>query len=545
MSEAIQKAENGYLIKKDQLASRFNLVIDEDNEGNKLDTGHFEAQISIKRVREPILVKVEFKMVLDKYIQLSDYSVTYTSNSLGEKLQQNLKRALRDELYNDEKMFAPREINKHILYGKQYTALNNVGYYSRRDAIAIEKIDASSLDLIAEHKHERTNWRGEGIGEYDNYHYFVDKKSKHLYFRHVENEHENRLKLGNDSYVFQYLSDGHVVDENKYIYFKHDTKDKKNLRLFTMYTSYREKYFETLQRNTSYDEFKTYKEFLQLVKDSHSELYDDMPKDPTVPFTFSGITVYSEAVLGEDIPDYSVGTWVKNEKNELGKIVSKQGDVLLNVLWEGEYAPNRDTTPYHKVTFSKNPYKKRKDKQLVAFQSIIDYDPFYGFGYITEESEKYYKIKPLTKMNDKKDLFEALWRREIPSHRYNSTLDKAKDMLKKIHGDDVEFLFSKKDDIFPMDDEEKEFVLEYFNDSKEYEEMEAFCNIFKWARSYGLSSEYFALRLLYFLPASNMVRITNKLYDIYEEHPSNVYFYKEINHWFEVLKRKRRFKLSS
>jgi len=379
------KGTNGLLAILKEIENRFKLHRDSDKE-----KGFFNVEVKIKGVKEPLRVRIDCRVIQERFVQFIGYEVVYSGVRLGETRMDALREELRDILYSDNTLFLQtHDQGDAYVYGNHAVANHWEKEFTKPRFYLVKKIKFVQLELLLKDRVKASRY-GYDSNFIDRSIYYFDGN---LYIRKVTNElveHEDKFNQGDIEAAFHYLYD--AVDENGHFYQTIPVKDPNNIRILR--TSY-----EDIPRLSALDDLDQTGVTLMEFMSNHPERNLTPPFE--LPLGIDGVTIYSERVIGESLPIIDEGSWVylegdQNTASLYGKVISQNGKTL-EVLWENDYRISYgNTVDYHHVQVVPDPTITLEKPKLVSYKyQSHGEDLEVGYGWLLSYTPNYARVVPI------------------------------------------------------------------------------------------------------------------------------------------------------
>lgn len=516
---------SGRLFLKEKLEERKDVVFSETEK-------KFKTSVLISGVSSPVDVEINYTSIFDKYLQLNNCRIVYSSATIGKKRYDNLYDRLKEKFFNDETLFAPHKVDEGYVYGRHRAVDYYYSDFYRH--VLIEKVDERNFELLAFESY----FEDEQLFRQE---YFYCKKLKKLFERVSLGPEKRSLpeEKWNDKDYAKFLEtlpltddfcDNYAIDSENRFYRVYNVKDENNIRIFMfsnkntsgkktsiMTMRCRERIYsktrgDYLSRHL-YDMY-TYRELVEKIKSDKLNIVE-YKDEFTVPITTSNITIQSPRVMGEEVDALSKGTWVEISDGNIGVISGDLEGKYYPLILEGQFEAERVKEEKHihnNLTTLENQFKKAKGNEMVSFKVYDRLHYVYGHGYVLGETPKFYLVKPLHKIGMNKAVL--VQKRLILSLRdYHNTLEDAMKPIKEIYGHD-DFIFVPKEDIQKINEEEQGSILEYYDEKELTLELKMIENLFHLGGLPVINHDYLMIKLNFYLENNSLAKIMKDFTDI-------------------------------
>ena len=480
-------AENHHLILLERLGRKYELEIDGDH-------GRFLINVSIKGVAKPIIVRIYFNLIYNKYVQLKDYVITDSTAKIGEARKEKLEEELSGKLFGDDFLFAPLEHDFGYVYGIHTLFKKSHFRENRRCGAVLFKLDFSSFEPLVNVKSKH--------GHGDVIQYYYDAEHNWLLARKVNCDAEEHLSSGDMDGLFRSSfkpfqdTDVKVMDQHNHFYHVYSVPDPNNIRIFE--STYIRTDIETIIDLYKKDvKLYTYRELTETSK--YSSFNDELPFHDQLPIAVENIEVLSVRAVGEAQADFAVGTWVQLERGQIGRIASKRIANMYKICHEGSYRPtgtyysSQERLLHNEIIPVEDPTIQRNN-ELVQFK--IDYSGFFGYGKLLSETPRYFMIKPISKYDS--SLGFTFLSERFPELRHSESKPQVaidtQNELKELHGEDLNFVFVRKEHVSFLSDEETLSLNDYLT-GKPHEAEPVFESLLRLGDINSVSFDYFVHQL--------------------------------------------------
>lgn len=499
-------AENHHLILLERLGRKYKLEIN----GNQ---GRFLINVSIKGVAKPIIVRIYFNLIYNKYVQLSDYVITDSTAKIGEARKEKLEEELSEKLLGDDFLFVPLEHDFGYVYGIHTLFKESRFRENRRCGAVVFKLDFSTFEPLVNVKSKH--------GHGDVLQYYYDAEHNWLLARKVNCDTEEYLASGDMNGVFRASfrpfqdTDVKVIDQHNHFYHVYSVADPNNIRIFE--STYIRTDIETIIDLYKKDvKLFTYRELAETSK--YSSFNDELPLHNQLPIAVENIEVLSERAVGEVQADFAFGTWVQLDRGQIGRIASKRIANSYKICHEGSYRPSnsyyasQESLLHNEIVPIEDPTIERNN-ELVQFKT--EYSGFFGYGKLLAETPRYFKVKPISKYDSSLGL--TFLSEHLPVLRNAESKPQAaieaENELKELHGEDLNFVFVRKEHVSFLSDDEALALNDYLT-TKPYEAERVFESLLRLGNINLVSFDFFVHQLTNLIPKYSLGNLSTAIADV-------------------------------
>jgi hypothetical protein len=421
---------DGRLVILQELEKKFKLYRDSNKE-----RAYFNLEVKIKGVKDPLRVRIDCRIILERFVQFIGSEVIYSGVKLGATRKEALNEELRRILYGDETLFIQSyDVGDAYVYGEHAVANHLEGKYNKPIFYSVKKIKFTQLEPLAQDKIE-SGWSKQVV---DRYFYYYDGQLliRKTGFKDLGNE--ERFKNGDVKAAFEYGID--FVDDQGQFYEAFPVNDPDNIRI--LLANYESKTGLTKlavkevfsEESSLYHSGFTYLEFMAYAQENKKNFEAPLPL-PSVPLKVGDVTIYSNRIIGEPLPVFEPGSWViltsRDEHDYVktdtyGKVISQHGKTL-EVLWEHDYKTGyKSTINYYQVEVVPDPTITLEKPKLVRYEHVQRDEVQVGFGWLLSYTPNFARVVPIQRRE--KDL-QSLQR---AFRGYDYRWDRADELKQKI-----------------------------------------------------------------------------------------------------------------